>query len=132
MLGQWKEVCYAVDEEGGYVLEPSAGWEPANAANRDAWRAVREEVEAAVAAVRAGRRSPLAVHMALAQMDAPLLAKYAGVNRWRVRLHLTPWGFRRLPADLAARYAEALCVRPEMLGRVPDAIRLPDGGEEPT
>jgi len=127
VLGPWKEICYAVDEAGRYVLEPSAGWEPANEANRIAWAAIREEALAMKGEVAAGKKSPLAFHMVIAQMDAKLLARYAGVSRWRVLFHRRPFGFKRLDAALATRYAEILGIPLEALARVPESLHLPDG-----
>jgi hypothetical protein len=124
LFGPWKEICYAVDKDGRYVLEPCAGWEPANFANQQAWLLIRESVQAALEAVRAGRRSPLAFHMAVHQMDAGLLARYVGLSRFRVWLHLRPRGFARMRPEEAGRYAELFGVSPEQLGRVPDEIRL--------
>jgi len=34
------EVCYAVDDDGHYVLTDSAGWEPKNIANNQAWEVI--------------------------------------------------------------------------------------------
>lgn len=132
LFGPWREVVYAVDEAGRYVLEPCAGWEPSNFANQQAWEAILEEAENAAALARAGKKSPLAVHMALHQMDPGLLARYAGLSRLAVLWHLTPWGFRRMGEAAARRYAALFGLAPGELARVPDRIRLPglmDGGE---
>ena len=124
-----KEICYAVDEAGHFVLEPSVGWDPANTANQQAWHAIRDEAEQMLVAIHAGRRSPLAIYMVLRQMDVGLLANYTGVGRLRIRYHLTPRGFRGMAPDTAARYAQALGVSVEQLSHVPEAIHLPDGQE---
>jgi hypothetical protein len=57
--------------------------------------------------------------MATRQMSPRLLASNAGLWVWRVRRHLAPTGFARLGPRLLARYAEALCLPPEELKRVP-------------
>ena len=38
-----REICYAVDEKGNYVLAESAGWEPKNVANSQAWDIIRDQ-----------------------------------------------------------------------------------------
>ncbi len=103
-----KEVTYAVDEAGRYVLVPSAGWEPKNISNHQAWEVIAAQVEAARGAVLTGRQSPLAFHMARNQMTIPLMAQYMGLWRWQVRRHLRPSVFRRLPPALLERYAAML------------------------
>jgi len=103
-----KEVTYAVDETGCYKLVPSAGWEPKNISNYQAWEVVAAQVAKARNAVLAGQVSPLAFHMARNQMDSALLAQYMGLPRWRVWLHLRPWGFKRLTTPQLENYAAML------------------------
>lgn len=103
-----KEVTYAVDAGGSYVVVPSAGWEPKNISNYQAWEVIAAQVEAARRAVQSGKVSPLAFHMARNQMDAALLAQYMGLWRWRVRRHLRPAIFARLSPEMLASYAAIL------------------------
>ena len=125
ILDRWHEICYALDDDGRYVLAPSAGWDPANVANRQAWKAIAEEVAEALAAIRAGTASPLAFHMARCQMDVALLASYVRLARWRVRRHLRPGGYARLKPDLRERYARIFGTAPERLDDIPDRPELP-------
>ena len=113
------EVCYAVDESGRYVLAESAGWEPANIANLQAWEVIHAEAAAVQAKVRAGEASPLAYHMARHQMDARMLASYAGLFGWQVRRHMKPGPFAKLKAAQIERYAKILKTAAEELCRVP-------------
>ena len=53
-----------------------------------------------------------------ARMDVPMLAEAAGLWRWRVRRHLRPQVFARLPLVLKRRYAEALGIAPQALERL--------------
>lgn len=124
LFGERKAVCYALDEEGGYVLAPTAGWNPVNLANRQAWEELARELAAIHGEVLAGRKSPLAYHMAWRQMDAALLARYTGLFRWRVRRHLRPAIFARLDRGLLARYAEVLHLSVEELCRLPETPEL--------
>ncbi|MFZ0244036.1 MAG: hypothetical protein WAL90_20515 [Desulfobacterales bacterium] len=114
------EITYAVDEDGKYVQAPSLGWEPKNIVNQQAWEQIRREIAAEIEQVRAGKRSPLAYHMATNLMDVGLLAGYAGLSRWRVRRHLKPAGFRRLDHGLLERYADIFGISCEALQTIPD------------
>jgi hypothetical protein len=119
ITGTVQEICYAVDETGRYVLAPSAGWEPKNMANGQAWDLIHTEVAATLKKIRAGRLSPLAFHMVNNQMSPGLLAKYAGCSRLQVWWHLRPAGFSRLTPRMLQRYAEIFDIDPAALKSVP-------------
>lgn len=114
-----QEVCYAVDHEGRYVLASSAGWEPKNIANSQAWEVIRRQLAAVVLKIDAGKLSPLAYHMVKNQMTPGLLAKYVRCSWWQVRRHLKPSGFRTLSVDMRRRYAEIFEITMEALGAIP-------------
>jgi hypothetical protein len=116
------EITYAVDEDGSYVQAPSLGWEPKNIANQQAWEVIRKEIASEIEQIRAGKRSPLAYHMARNLMNVGLLASYAGLPRWRVRRHLKPDGFRRLGCDILTRYADIFGISPEALKTFPASL----------
>ena len=116
------EVCYAVDECGNYVLAESAGWEPKNVANNQAWSIIWVEVADALRKIHAGQQSPLAFHMAVNQMNVSLLSKYVRMNRWRVKCHLKPKVFKRLKSDILKRYADVFGIRMEQLSKVPSNV----------
>jgi hypothetical protein len=105
-----KEVAYAVDADGRYVKVASAGWEPKNISNYQAWEVIGAEIETSRRRVMNGEASPLAYHMARNLMDVALLAQYMGIMRWRVRRHLKPRIFKKLNEDLLDRYASLLKV----------------------
>jgi hypothetical protein len=119
ITGSIQEICYAVNENGRYVLAASAGWGPKNTANDQAWELIRTEVADTLKKIRAGRLSPLAFHMVNNQMNPGLLAKYAGCSRLRVWLHLRPRGFNRLAPRMLQRYAEIFDMDPAALKTVP-------------
>ena len=110
-----KEVTYAVDDNGAYVMVPSAGWEPKNISNYQAWEVIGEQIETARLQVLNNKISPLAYHMARNQMDIALLAQYMGIMRWRVKRHLKPKIFKKLHKNLLSRYASLLKVTVEQL-----------------
>lgn len=121
LLDGHAEVLYAVDEQGRYTQVHSTGWDPKNAALLQALEWMRERLEEARRRVLAGELSPLAFHMERRMMDPKLLAEYAGVSARTVKRHLDPRGFASAPADVLARYAQALDVTPEQLREVPAA-----------
>ncbi len=110
-----KEVTYAVDDNGAYVMVPSAGWEPKNISNYQAWEVIGEQIETARLQVLDNEVSPLVYHMARNQMDVALLAQYMGIMRWRVKRHLKPQIFKKLHKNLLSRYASLLKVTVEQL-----------------
>jgi hypothetical protein len=116
-----QEVCYAVDDQGRYVMTGSAGWEPKNIANRQAWDLIDTAARNALEKVHAGKASPLAYHMANHQMSVGLLAKYAGTNRLKVWLHLKPGPFARMAPEVLQRYADVFGMPASELKSVPDA-----------
>lgn len=120
-----KEVCYAVDEQGRYVLVPSAGWEPKNITNSQAWEVIEAELEAVRRQVVAGDLSPIAYFMTKNLMDVGLLAQYVGLWRWRVKRHLKPAVFKKLPPAVLARYAAVFAIPVEELQDVARIINQP-------
>lgn len=125
ILEEWRELAYAVDEQGRYVLVPTVGWDAANLANIQAWETIAADMAAALEKIRAGQASPLIFHMARHQMDAGLLAGYVGLSRWRVRRHLKPGPYDRLTTELRQRYAEVFNLNVSELDHLPDRIEVP-------
>ena len=119
LAGPMREVVYAVGEDGAYEAVPSYGWEAKTVALSQAWEQILKELEAIARRVAAGELSPLAWHMARHQMPPALLAKYAGINRWRIRRHM-----KRLKASLRERYAGALGISAAELAVVPEDPNL--------
>ena len=110
-----QEVTYAVDENGRYELIPSAGWEPKNIANYQAWDLVAEQIEETRKKIKAGKLSILAYHMTKNQMDVSLLARYVGMLRWRVKRHLKPGVFNKLKTPVLQKYADLFGITIEQL-----------------
>jgi len=106
MEGRFEDVCYAVDEHGNYVPVLSAGWEPKNAAMRQAWEVINEQVEEARRMVLTGKYSPLYYYMEKNMMDIRLLAEYMGLPKRKVKRHMKPSVFAKLEEEILKRYAE--------------------------
>jgi hypothetical protein len=120
LLSGNREVNYAIDADGRYILESSVGWEAKNIALRQAWEAIADELTVVLAEIKAGKKSALAYHMVKNQMDPALLSQYSGVARWRVKRHLKPAVFNGLrPAD-AAPYAELFGISVDELRLIPE------------
>ena len=120
MGGHQKEVCYAVDENGKYVLAPSLGWDPKNISNSQAWELIDEQLADVSEKIHAGILSPLAYHMTKHQMNPALLAKYAGLFRWTVHRHLKSHVFADLSQDQLKRYADVFNISVTELKTIPN------------
>lgn len=115
-----QRACYARDADGRYVVATSRGWEVERLANQLAVDSVNQTIEQARRDVLAGKASPLAYHMARCHMDARMLAAASGVWSLRVRRHLRPEVFAKLPPAVLARYATALDLDIAQLRMLPD------------
>ena len=117
-LAGHRKAVYAVGEDGKLRIVASRGWQVEEIVTRQALAELEECARDARSRALAGLASPLEYHMYRARMDVPMLAEAAGVWRWRVRRHLKPQVFARLPLALKRRYAEALGIAPKALERL--------------
>jgi len=113
--GKFRDMCYAVDEEGNYTTVLSTGWSPKNAALKQAWEEVNDKAEEARQDVLNGKRSMLAWHMEKNIMAVKLLSQYTGIPRRKIRKHLKPAGFQQLEAETLQKYAEVFNLTVEEL-----------------
>lgn len=118
-----RRACYAQDAAGRYVVAESRGWQVEAIANRQAIVDVERRIAQAAQAVADGRASPLAYHMARCHMDVRLLAAQSGIWAWRVRRHLRPAVFARLPERTLRRYADAMNIALAELKAMPPEQR---------
>lgn len=123
--GDIHEVCYAVEDDGSYTMAQSAGWDPKNVANEQAWGIIEENTNQVILNIKSGKLSPLAFHMASNQMNIGLLADYAGFSRLRVWWHLKPAGYRRLKPETRGRYARIFGIHADDLNAVPEHYKKP-------
>ena len=117
-LAGHRKAVYAVAEDGRLRLVPTRGWEVEEIVTRQAVEDLERRAQAARARVLSGESSPLEYHMYRARMDVDLLSQASGLWRWRVRRHLKPAAFARLPLALKTRYADALGISVEALEKV--------------
>jgi hypothetical protein len=75
---KFKELCYAVDEDGQYTTAKSTGWTPKTIALDNAIEVINERTEHAKQRVLNNTTSPIEYYMELHKMDLPILASYVG------------------------------------------------------
>ena len=110
-----KEVCYAVDESGNYVTELSRGWEIKATALGVTWQDIEKRVAAARQKVLDKEASPILFFMEFRLMNIGIVSAYTGFWKWRIKQHLKPAVFQKLPEKKLQRYAEAFNVSVEDL-----------------
>lgn len=103
----FRELCYAVDENGEYTTENSSGWEPKTVALNNAIEEINERITDAKNRVIAGKTSPIEYYMELHKMDVGILASYVGFWQWKVKRHFKPAVFKKLSDTTLNKYAEA-------------------------
>lgn len=114
------KLLYAVDERGRYVQAPCSGWEVEEIVLDQAIAEYQQQAADAWQRAQQGQASTLEYHMYRQRMDLVLLAQSTGFSKWRVRRHLKPGAFRKLPEKCRRRYAEALGIVPVQLDTLPD------------
>lgn len=114
----FKELCYAVDEDGNYTTTNSTGWDPKTIALDNAIQDINERVEVAKQKVLQGKTSPIEYYMELHKMDLPILASYAGMWGWRVKRHFKPSVFKNLSDKILKKYAEVFEISVEELKQI--------------
>ena len=118
-LGGHKKAVYARDAGGHIVAVASKGWEVEEIVTSQAVEEMRALAETARQNALNGLSSPLEYWMYARRMDLQLLAQSTGIWRWRIRRHLRPEIFARLPHKMLTRYAEALGLTMQQLTRLP-------------
>ncbi len=101
----FKELCYAVDEDGNYVTKNSTGWDPKTIALDNAIQEINDRVEASKQRVLNGESSPIEYYMELNKMDVPILSSYVEMWSWRVKRHFKPSVFNKLSDKILNKYA---------------------------
>jgi hypothetical protein len=117
-LGGHRKAVYAVADDGRVRLVASRGWEVEEIVTRQALDDLERRAREALERARAGQASPLEYHMYRSRMDLALLSQTTGLWRWRIRRHFRADVFARLSEPLRRRYADALGLPLEALGKV--------------
>ena len=114
----FKELCYAVDENGEYITAHSTGWDPKTIALSNAIQDIEERIENARKRVLANETSPIEYYMELHKMDLQVLASYSGIWKWKVKRHFKPSVFKKLNSKSLQKYADAFEITIEELKHV--------------
>jgi len=114
-----KKAIYATDENGKYHLVASSGWEVEEAVTQQALKELERLTDNARRRVLAGEVSPLYFHMYDRRMDLQVLSEATGMSKWRIKRHFKPLIFKRMSHKIRKRYADALGISLDDLGRLP-------------
>jgi hypothetical protein len=114
-----RRACYALNDEGRYVIVTSSGWSAEEIVNGLAVAELAASLEEIRKGVLKGLKSPLLYHMERRQMTPEILAKTAGIACFRVKRHFRPDVFVKLKSSVLDRYAKALAVTGQELISVP-------------
>ena len=114
-LQNFKEVYYAIDDEGEFAQTLSAGWEAKNIVQSETLKALDGRIEDARQKVEKGEASPILYFMELKRMDVEILSHYVGIWKFFVKRHFKPSVFRKLKTSTLKKYAEAFEISGEEL-----------------
>ena len=113
--GKFKEICYAVDDDGEHVKVESVGWDPKNDALTQAWDEVIESTLKILQDVKDNKVSPIAFFKAKCIMDTKILAGYMKLPYFTVWLHHKPFFFKRLKTPILEQYAKVFNITVDKL-----------------
>ena len=116
----FKELCYAVDENGKYTTTNSSGWDPKTIALNNAIEDINERVAIAKAKVLNNETSPIEYYMELHKMDINILTSYVGLWKWRVKRHFNPKKFKKLSNTILQKYASVFDISIDQLKNIED------------
>ena len=116
----FKELCYATDEDGNYTTVNSTGWDPKTIALNNAIEEIKERVENTRQKVLANQTSPIEYYMELNKMDPSILSSYVGIWKWKVKRHFKPSVFQKLNTKTLEKYAEVFEITIEELKKIKD------------
>ena len=116
----FKELCYATDEDGNYTTVNSTGWDPKTIALNNAIEDIKERVENTRQKVLANQTSPIEYYMELNKMDPSILSSYVGIWKWKVKRHFKPSVFQKLNTKTLEKYAEVFEITIEELKNIKD------------
>lgn len=111
----FKELCYAVDDNGEYTTAHSTGWNPKKIALDNAIEEINARIADAKTRVENNETSPIEYYMELHKMDLGILSSYVGLWQWRVKRHFKPSIFKKLSSKTLEKYAEVFNITVEEL-----------------
>lgn len=111
----FKDLYYALDDEGNYTTATSTGWDPKKIALDNAMQDIKERTEKAKMRVINGETSPIEYFMEMHKMDPGILSSYVGIWKWRVKRHFRPSIFKKLPQRTLKKYADVFNISIDQL-----------------
>lgn len=114
----FKELCYAVDENGEYTTAHSTGWAPKTIALDNAIEEINQRISTAKNRVLNNETSPIEYYMEFHKMDPQILASYVGMWQWRVKRHFKPKVFNKLSQKTLQKYADVFEVSIDQLKNI--------------
>ncbi|WP_074407509.1 MULTISPECIES: hypothetical protein [Aquimarina] len=114
----FRELCYAVNDNGEYITTNSSGWDPKTIALSNAIQEINERVQDAQARVLNNQTSPIEYYMELHKMDITILASYVGLWKWRVKRHFKPKVFQKLSQKILQKYADVFEITVDQLKHI--------------
>lgn len=118
-MGGHRRAMYARDKDGTIIIVPSRGSEVDETVTLQALDLIKEQTEAARRRVEAGQSSPLEYWMYAQRLDLAQLSQVTGFWQWRIRRHLRPEIFVKLPEKTLQHYAWVMGITVEQLKRLP-------------
>ena len=116
--GNFKELCYAIDENGEYTTVNSSGWEPKTIALTKAIEDINERTEDAKQRVLNNETSPIEYYMEFHKMDPSILASYVRMWSCQVKRHFKPSVFKKLPQKVLQKYADTFEISIDQLKNI--------------
>jgi hypothetical protein len=98
-------LIYSLDKNGKYFVTTPSEFEPAEIAHSFELADIQKRIEETRHDVLNGKISPLAYYLELNLMSPFRFSGEIGIPTWRVKRHLKPVVFRRLPYYFLERYA---------------------------
>lgn len=114
----FRELCYAVDDNGEYTTAHSTGWDPKKIALDNAIEEINARITDAKIRVINNKTSPIEYYMELHKMDVGILASYVGFWQWKVKRHFKPSVFKKLSDKTLSKYADAFEISVEELQNI--------------
>lgn len=110
-----REVFYHFDKDKGFTHDVDYQNPNNQVIIKQSWDVAEQRLEAVKQLVIIGKASPVAYFMEKILMEVPMLAAYMELPKWRVRRHLKSKVFKRLKADILAKYAAVFDITVEEL-----------------
>jgi hypothetical protein len=98
-------LTYSLDENGKYFITTPSEFEPAEIAHSYERADIQKRIEETRHNVLNGKISPLAYYLERNLMTPYRFSGEIGIPTWRIKRHLKPSVFRRLPYPFLERYA---------------------------